>query len=157
MRTSDALLGGLTGSALLTATHETLRRTVPQAPRMDLLGMQAIRKMLHKGNASQPNTAQLFWITMAGDLVTNALYYSLGGVKAKNPVVRGAILGLAAGIGGVLLPGPMGLDERNSSRSTATALMTIGIYTLGGLAAGLALRLLQRKREPKHPPAELVL
>ncbi|WP_207896518.1 hypothetical protein [Flaviaesturariibacter flavus] len=157
MRTTDALLGGLAGSALLTATHETLRRTVPKAPRMDLLGMEAIRKLLAKGHPNQPGTARLFWITMAGDLLTNALYYSLGGVKAKHPVVRGTILGIAAGIGGVLLPQPLGLNEQHSMRTAATALMTIGIYTLGGLAAGLVLRLLQKKREPKHPNAELVL
>jgi hypothetical protein len=157
MRASDSLLGGLAGATLLTATHETLRRVLPGAPRMDLLGMQAVRKLLKKSGSAQPDRKRLFLYTMAGDMLTNTLYYSLGGVKVQNPVARGLLLGVSAGIGAVLLPEPMGLSGKHSARTTATALMTVGIYTIGGLAAGLLLKMLQKKREPKHPHEELVL
>ena len=40
-----SILAGLAGSVVLTGIHETLRRTSPDAPRMDLLGMQ-VRKIL---------------------------------------------------------------------------------------------------------------
>jgi hypothetical protein len=157
MRTTDNLLGGLAGAALLTATHETLKRIIPQAPRMDLLGMQALRKLLSKTKLKQPGRDRLFLYTMAGDLMSNAVFYSLGSINAKDPLLRSTLLGLAAGIGGVLLPEPMGLNDRFSSRTVATKLMTIGIYTLGGLTAGIVLKWLQKKHEPKHIPASLVL
>ncbi|WP_207906198.1 hypothetical protein [Flaviaesturariibacter aridisoli] len=157
MRTSDVLLSGLAGAGLLTATHETLKRGVPAAPRMDLLGMQALRKLIAGAKGQQPSSGKLFLYTMAGDLLANAIYYSIGGINNRNVVLRSALLGFAAGLGGVFLPGPMGLDEKPSSRTTATALMTVGLYTLGGLVTGLALKWLQRKRAPKHIPGSLIL
>src|SRR5438034_754677 len=102
MRTTDALLGGFAGAALLTATHETLRRAVPDAPRMDLLGMQALRKVLSKAGKPQPGRTELFLYTMAGDLLANTLYYSLGGAKTRDPLARGLLLGISAGLGAVL-------------------------------------------------------
>lgn len=142
---------------MLTATHETMRRVVPKAPRMDLLGMEALRKLISGAHGKQPSSQKLFLYTMAGDLLANAIYYSLGGVNSRNVVWRSALLGFAAGIGGVLLPGPMGLDPKPSARTVSTQLMTIGLYTLGGLATGLFLRVFAKKHEPKHPQESLVL
>ena len=157
MRTTDVLLSGLAGAGLVTATHETLKRNVPAAPRMDLLGMQALRKLIAGARAAQPATGTLFLYSLAGDLLANALYYSLGGMNNRNVILRSTALGIAAGLGAVFMPGPMGLDPKRSRRTTATALMTVGLYTLGGLATGLALKWLQRKREPKHIPGSLIL
>lgn len=157
MRTTDVLLSGLAGASLLTATHETLKRSVPAAPRMDLLGMQALRRLLAGVHAPQPDPGRLFLYTMAGDLLANALYYSLGGVNNRNVVVRTAVLGLAAGLGAVLLPGPMGLDPKPSRRTTGTALLTVALYTIGGLATGLALKWWQHRRAPKTIPGSLIL
>ncbi|GAB4091824.1 hypothetical protein [Flaviaesturariibacter terrae] len=157
MRTSDVLLGGLAGAGLLTATHETLRRTVPRAPRMDLLGMQALRRLIAGAKGRQPGSDRLFLYTMAGDLLANALYYSIAGIHARNVVLRSTLLGLAAGAGAVWLPEQMGLNPRPSSRTAETRLMTVALYTLGGLAAGLVLKILQKRHEPRHPGQQLVL
>ncbi|GAA4329761.1 hypothetical protein GCM10023184_20580 [Flaviaesturariibacter amylovorans] len=151
------MAGGLAGATLLTLVHETVRRAVPKAPRMDLLGMQALAKGLHKLGLNIPNPTRLFYYTMAGDLVSNALYYSLGGVNNRKIVLRATLLGLAAGVGAILLPEKMGLNDAPSSRTTATKLMTVGLYLLGGLAAGIVQRAMQKKRQPKAAGKALVL
>lgn len=150
MRGIYALEGGLAGAAALTLIHETIKRVVPNAPRMDLLGMNALAKGLRYINAKTPNERELYRWTLAGDLVSNALYYSVAGATTKShPLVRGALLGLAAGAGAVLLPKPMGLNPRHSSRTTKTSLMTVGLYVAGGLVAAAVMNVLEKRREKK--------
>lgn len=139
--TLRALGNGLVGAVVLTAVHETARQLIPEtAPRMDVLGMRGLRKLLGKANAPQPDHNTLFTLTMAGDLLSNGLYYSLVGT-GKSAWQRAAVLGLAAGVGGVLLPGSMGLGEGPSNRTTPTRLMTVAWYLLGGLATAGAARM----------------
>jgi len=49
--------------------------------------------------------------------------------------VAGALLGLAGGIGAVVLPRPLGLTPNPTSRTLRTSLLTVALYTAGGLAA----------------------
>ena len=140
MKVSTALVSGLAGATTLTIVHEIMKRVDPKAPRMDLLGMNAISKMMLKSHKTPPDRKTLFFITMAGDLVANALYYSLTGVGRKGHWLKGTLLGTAAGIGGVLLPKPMGLNPAYSNRTTATKIMTIGLYLVGGLVTSAVLK-----------------
>src|SRR5690606_17625455 len=110
---------GLAGAVILTALHESARRVFHDAPRMDLLGMRAIEKGFKAANETPPSSDNLFALSMAGDLISNSAYYSLVG-NDKNSLAKGAILGLAAGIGGVVLPGPLGLGEDASARTPQT-------------------------------------
>ena len=58
MKVLEALAGGLAGACVLTIAHESLRRVVPEAPRMDILGMRAIAKLMEKaGQSLQISTA----------------------------------------------------------------------------------------------------
>lgn len=139
----QALVSGLAGALVLTAIHETARRISPDAPRMDVLGMRGLRKLLDQADTPQPDSDTLFGLTMAGDIVSNGLYYSLVG-RGKKAWRRGALLGLAAGLGGVVLPGPLGLGDAPSSRTPQTRLMTVAWYLLGGLAAAGTSRLWSR-------------
>ncbi|PJJ48675.1 hypothetical protein [Hymenobacter chitinivorans] len=148
-RWPQALGSGLAGALVLTAIHETARRLTPDAPRMDVLGMRGLRKILDQADAPQPAPDTLFNLTMAGDILSNGLYYSLVG-RGKRAWRRGAVLGLAAGIGGVLLPGPLGLGEGPSNRTRQTQLMTVAWYVLGGLAAAGASRLWSGARKARR-------
>jgi hypothetical protein len=116
---------------------------MPSTPRLDVLGMRAVAKSLRVIDQSVPNPTRLRRGALVGDLVANTLYYSLVGVGEDAHVWRrGALLGLAAGVGAVVLPGPLGLGQGPSARSLATRLMTIGGYLAGGLvAAATATRL----------------
>ena len=148
MKPLTALGGGLAGACAVTLIHETARRIVPEAPRMDLLGMNAISKGLRSANLKVPDDKKLFNMALLGDIVSNALYYSLAGIgKEKNVWARSTALGLAAGMGAVVLPGEIGLNEKHSNKTTATRLMTIGLYVAGSLVTTAVIKLLERKRQ----------
>jgi hypothetical protein len=147
MKISQSLQSGLAGAAALTLAHEVIRKTVPAAPRMDRLGMTALAKLLRGGGAEVPTQKSLFLATMAGDLLANAVYYSLTGVGEKGShLLKGSILGLSAGLGAVVLPKHMGLPSWPSSRTTATKVLTVGIYFLGGIVAASVLNSLERRK-----------
>jgi hypothetical protein len=145
MKLLAALASGMAGAVTVTVVHEIVKRIDPKAPRMDLLGMNALSKMMVKAGETPPNRRELFLYTMAGDLIANGLYYSLAGVGYKKPWLKGTLLGTAAGIGGVLLPKPLGLNPAYSARTTPTKLMTIGLYLIGGLVTSAIVKSLQNK------------
>jgi hypothetical protein len=111
------------------------------APRLDVLGKRAIAHTLGvAGHATDEE--DMHYPALAGDLAANTAYYSMVGFGRSRPVLCGALLGLVAGIGAVLLPEPLGLGRGETRRSAETALATIGLYTLGGLTAGAVFGLL---------------
>ena len=90
-----------------------------------------------------PSGGRLYGATLAAEVVSNAAFYALVGVgDPRHALRRGAILGLAAGVGAVVLPPIMGLGKNPVRRTPQTAVMTIGWYLAGGLAAAAASRLL---------------
>ncbi|MCC9136363.1 hypothetical protein ACFSKU_05885 [Pontibacter silvestris] len=136
MKVIKTLAGGLAGACVLTLTHETIRRFVPDAPRMDVLGMRAISKGMEKADVAPPsNDDKLHTWALVGDVISNSLYYSFTGT-GKKAILRGAFLGVNAGLGAVYLPGPLGLGNAPSKRTPKTKAMTVGLYLLGGLTAG---------------------
>ena len=141
-----ALGGGLAGACALTAIHETARRVLPEAPRMDVLGMRAIARVFRAADAEVPPREQLHELALAGDILSNSLYYSLVALGGPGGALAcGAALGLAAGVGAVALPEPLGLGDGPSARTNETKAMTVAWYLAGGLAAGLAYSLLAKR------------
>lgn len=151
MKATTVFVGGLAGAATVTLLHESIRRVVPEAPRMDRLGMEAIKKGLKKAGVKVPGEEKLFTIAMAGDLVSNAIYYSAAGIgNEKNIWLRSSLLGLVAGVGAVFLPEPLGLNKRHSNKTAATQAMTIGLYITGALVTTVVIKLLNKKKQVKH-------
>jgi hypothetical protein len=138
-----ALASGAAGAVAVTAVHETARRAIPRAPRMDVIGRRGIAKSMVALGKEPPHGPRLQRAALAGDLVSNTLYYSLIGVgsdRAKPTWRRGLVLGLAAGIGAVLLPPVLGLGRQPGRRGPFAHLLTVAWYTIGGLAAAGAFR-----------------
>lgn len=126
--------------------HESVRRVSPAAPRMDILGENAIEKILEALGEPVPDEQTLHEWALAGDLASNTIYYSLAALgPADTAPVRGALLGTAAGLGAVFLPGPLGLGSAPSRRTFSTECMTVTWYLVGGLVAGLAHRILAKR------------
>ena len=151
MKATTVLAGGLAGATAVTLIHESLKAVVPQAPQMDRLGMQAISKGLRKAGLDVPQQKTLFTAALVGDLLSNAIYYSMAGLGSeKNIWWRSSVLGLAAGVGAVLLPEPLGLNKRYSNRTLATQLMTIGLYVAGAMVTTGIIRLMQNKKQKNH-------
>ena len=136
-RLLKSLLSGLAGAAALNILHESARRVVPHAPRMDVYGRRAIASGVKAAGFEPPSEGRLQAAALGGDLVSNTLYYSLVGL-GRPSLPRGAALGALAGVGAVVLPPFMGLGRRPGARTPQTAAMTIGWYLVGGLAASAA-------------------
>lgn len=148
MKLQDALLAGTAGAVVLNLLHEAARRVVPDAPRVDLVGRRALVRGLDAAGAVPPDERTLYGATLAGDVVSNALYYGLVGLGPRTGRRRrGLLLGLAAGVGAAVLPPHLGLGEAAVRRSPATAAMTVAWYTAGGLAAAVAADALECRRE----------
>jgi hypothetical protein len=136
-----ALGGGTVGAIALTALHELTRRTVPHAPRMDVIGMRALSKTVRALGRRPARGRRLFRQTLLGDLAANSLYYSLA-AAGRRPRGRGLLLGAAAGLGAAALPPLLGLGRSPGAKFPVTPLMTLALYTAGGLAAAAAGRAL---------------
>ena len=150
MKTITALGGGLAGACAVSLIHETVRRIIPEAPRMDLLGKEAISRGLRASGLKAPKESQLFTLALAGDIVSNSLYFSLAGVGAeKNLWVKSSLLGLSAGIGAVLLPGALGLNKEHSNKTLSTKLMTVGLYVAGALVTTAVMKWAERKNKKR--------
>ena len=136
MKVSAALAGGLAGTVSVASIHEALRRITLDAPRMDILDMELIRKGLKSMNKEVPGEDELQRWAVGGELFCDTAYYGLVGMGGKKGVwLRGALLGLAAGVTAVVLPKTLGLPEGASNKTLGTQLMTIGLYLMGGLVA----------------------
>jgi hypothetical protein len=129
-----ALGGGTVGAIALTALHEATRRTVPHAPRMDVIGMRALTRTARALGRRPARGRRLFRQTLLGDLAANALYYSLA-AGGRRSARRGLLLGAAAGVGAATLPQLLGLGRSPGAKWPVTPLMTMALYTAGGLAA----------------------
>jgi hypothetical protein len=142
---AEALVGGIVGAVVLTAVHQGARLVAERPPRMDRVGMRAIARGLHALGAQPPTGRTLYGLTLGGDLLSNAAYYAAAALAGRHAVGAGAALGVAAGIGALVLPRRMGLDDPPGSEALDNQLMTIAWYTLGGLAAGAAMTALARR------------
>ena len=150
MSFTKAIISGFVGACTLSLLNESARQFIDDAPRLDVLGKRAIALPLMKTGQAPPNDNELYWISMTGDLVVNTLYYSLAGLGDERKTFQnGALLGLAAGAGTVVLPKQLGLGTEPSGRTGRTKLLTVAWYLAGGLAAAAACRALSETRETR--------
>lgn len=136
MKLTSALQAGLAGAGSLTLMHQKLQKADKDAPRMDLLGMNALAKLLKvpfENLAGNPNAYNL---TLLGDILFNSFYYSLVAMGGKKRVLfRGAMLGLLAGAGAVVLPKYLRLNPAYSNRTQLTKAETVALYLIAGVIA----------------------
>ncbi len=138
-----AIAAGAAGACTTNILHEITRRLTPDAPRVDLLGMQALARLLRASGATPPTGRTLYNATLASDLASNTAYFGVVGAAGRERAVAlGAALGLVAGAGAVLLPPALDLSGGTTGRTGATAALTVALYTAGGLVAGVAYRAL---------------
>jgi hypothetical protein len=135
MKLLRALTGGLAGSVVLTSLHQLLQKNYRNAPRMDLLGEEAIAKGFNKVGADRPSENKLHKMALAGDIVANTLFFGAAATTISS-CSKGTLLGIAAGLGGIYLPEKLGLNPEHSNRTLQTKVLTVGLYALGGYVAG---------------------
>jgi len=144
MKLSSAI-GGLAGAATLTVLNETVKQFDKDAPRLDLLGMNAVAKVV-KGPKGKPLKEKVQPASLAADMISNALYYAMAKANNKqNTYLRGALLGLGAGLSAIAVAKP--LNENDATNKTQkTQAMTIAYYIVGGLVAAAVINLLGGKK-----------
>lgn len=146
MRKLKGIISGLAGALAVNILHEFIRRYDSKAPRIDLIGKEALSKSLSGIGVDPPKGKNLHQATLAGDIVSNTLYYSLiasGDINKK--WMRGAMLGASAGLGALKLPKPMGLDDKPVTKNRKAEVLTVLYYTFGGLVTAATYALLTRK------------
>ena len=131
-----SVASGVAGAASLTALHELARRRLPYAPRMDLVAMHGLRRLVPALREPNVPSKQLHNVALLGDLLSNSVYYAaVAAPTARATWTRAAVLGTAAGIGALLLPEPMGLGTPPHSEDRRNQLMTVAWYLAGALTA----------------------
>lgn len=141
------LIGGLAGAVALNIIHEVARKLDPDAPQVQLVGEEALSKSIAALGGTPPTGNKLYAATLAGDLVSNALYFSMiGAGKKKSTLLRGAGYGLSAGIGALKLTEPMGLSDAPITKTNKTAILTVSWYLIGGLVAALTIQALNKRK-----------
>lgn len=139
----SSLVSGLAGALVLTAIHEAARRRFPDAPRMDVLGMRALRRFVPALAHEQPRSSRLRRLALAGDIVANTAYYAaVPGATAARTWTRATLLGVAAGAGALTLPRRIGLGDAPRVERPANQVMTMAWYVAGALAAAATARAL---------------
>lgn len=134
MRVIKAIIAGFAGAAALNILHETVRKYDADAPRIDLIGEEALSRSMNSLNLESPKGKDLYLATLAGDIISNAIYYSaIGMTGKKNTYLKGAVAGLTAGLGAIKLPDKMGLDDKPATRTDKTKVLTVAWYLIGGL------------------------
>jgi len=138
---------GVLGALALTGLHQWARQVTPEAPRMDVLGRRALARLLWSQGRVPPRRRRLQRWALAGDLLSNSAFYDLVALfPGEQPIKRGLWLGVLAGVGGVVLPGPLGLGKGPSGATLQRKAMTVLWYAVGGLVTGAAYQWLSRPR-----------
>jgi hypothetical protein len=145
MKMIQNIIGGLAGAIALNVLHQTAKQFDHEAPRVDLVGEEALTKGMEALGLRPPTGNALFVATLAGDIISNGFYYStIGFGKNKHLLLRGAAVGLAAGVGAVTLTEPIGLSDAPVTRTHKTKFLTVAWYTFGGLVAGAVIKSLRK-------------
>jgi hypothetical protein len=88
-----AATAGAVGALATTRLHEFTRRLLPDAPCVDLLGMQPLAQGLQAAGLAVPGGRPLYALTLAGDLVANTAYFGLVGARPGTENVPGSVVG----------------------------------------------------------------
>lgn len=142
---TSSIIGGIAGAVALNLLHETVKRFNHKAPRVDLIGEEAITKGMKALGKEPLHGDALYAATLAIDLLSNAFYYGLiGAGKKKHLIAKGVTYGALAGFGALTLTEPIGLSDAPVTRSKETSLMTVAYYAFGGLVSALVIKALRK-------------
>jgi hypothetical protein len=142
------LLGGFAGALALNLLHESYKRFDAKAPRIDLVGEEALSNAFESLGKKPPAGNILYATTLGADILSNTLYYSLIGLGNRKKIMRRAlVLGVAAGVGALALTKPLGLSDAPLTRTNRTKLLTIALYFTGAIVAAYTIRALKKRSQ----------
>ena len=126
------ILAGLGCAIALNIVHEIIRKNFHNVPEVNKVGEEALNKALTTIDMKITDKDQLYGATLAGDVLSNGIYYAATATTGFDMVS-----GVAAGLGAVLLPKKMGLDDSPVAESNQKKIMTVGYYLFGAVVTKL--------------------
>lgn len=126
------ILAGLGGAIALNLLHEIVRHNFDNVPEVNKVGEEALNKSLETVDMKITDKDQLYAATLAGDVISNGIYYAATATSGFN-----LVSGVAAGVGAVMLPEKMGLDDSPVAATTQKKVMTVGYYLFGAVVTKL--------------------
>lgn len=152
MMTIPSLVAGVAGAGALNLIHESARKTIPNAPHVDLLAMRGVGLFFLRPLGAQVPLGKLRRWVLAGDLISNSLYYAavVGASRNQNPASvwkRSLAWGLFAGGTVVALPSLLRMQQQESRNFPVTAALTVAWYTIGSLTAAAVFNFQSKARE----------
>ena len=157
MKIAQAIEGGLTGVSTIGLLQEALHKIDHKAPR-PLLNQSGLIKKLKKTSGKNGTKSTKLYISLAAELLGSAAFYGLTGLgKKKNAVLRGGLLGAAAGLGAAFMSDKNenefdelhGASHKSSTDDAKEKALTVALYTAGGLLAGGAIKKFDQKLSKK--------
>ena len=121
------MLAGLGGAIALNLLHEIVRKNCDNVPHINEVGEEALKKMTDSTALEISDPDKLYAATLAGDIVSNTIYY---GTTATN---HNFTSGLAAGVGAIVLPQKLGLNDQPVAENNRKKIITVGYYLFGAL------------------------
>lgn len=143
MKLSTAV-GGLAGAAALSLIDQGMHNIDKHAPALDLLSRNAVAKI---AKPRLPVLKSGFPLALGGDLVSNSLYFAMAkGNTAQQTLLRGALLGLGAGVGAVVIPQRLVTGSSSPvNPPMKKKILTVAWYVIGGLVAAATINLLESR------------
>ena len=130
---TNSLIAGFGGAILLNIVHESLKK-YDNTPRVDLVGEEALQKSLDALGISIDDPKMLYFSTLIADIISNGLFYSAICTDKNNIWQRAITIGAGAGVGAVVLPEKLGLDDQPVAKNSQVKGLTVGYYLFGALA-----------------------
>ena len=125
------IIAGFGGAIALNIVHELIRKSFTNVPHINEVGEEALLKVTENSDIQITDKNTLYAFTLAGDVVSNGLYYS---ATATN---HDFYSGLAAGVGAVFLPKQLGLNYSPVAGTEQKKVMTVAYYLFGAVVTKL--------------------
>ena len=117
----------------LTMLHQALKNNYSNAPRMDLLGEEALEKGFNTIGVEPPEEERLYNMTLAGDIILNSLFFSLAATTISS-CSKGTLWEPRQDW--MHPTEKLGLNPEHSNKTIQTKILTVSLYTIGGYIAG---------------------
>lgn len=151
MKIAHAIEGGLAGATTLGLLEKALHNNKTKAPNLKMLTNPGIIKKLKRKGKKKGGTKM--YIELAKEVLAAGAYYGVARLGDKKSVVlRGALLGVITGLCMAFI------NEHQSNKTNDTQtdeakfkeqLLTVALYTAGGLIAGAAIKKFKKGRKKK--------
>lgn len=132
----------MAGACALSLIDQGARNIDRYAAPLDLLSRNAVARI---AKPKLPVLKSGFPLALGGDLVSNSLYFAMAkGNTSQQTLLRGALLGLGAGVGAVVIPQRLATGSTSPANPPMkTKVLTVAWYVIGGLIAAATINMLE--------------